>query len=171
MKSRRSVIQFDLALMVLAVYLLSSGGCAFLQRNFGRDQEQTLPRREPSPGAKEQKLEIPRASYKAALEQPGSGNKVRLVQVFSGGKDPSSEEPQWRIFDVRRGGVCDLLGLKNGDVILAANSRMFLNPAKFAAYLALLAGEKQASIQLKREGQEHLMNYVFLDPGGEQNIP
>ena len=158
-----------------AACLLLTSGCAFLQNHFGRGEDTALARREPLPGAIEQKLEIPRASYRSALEQAGGVNRFRLVQVFSGGKDSSAEDPQWRIFDVQRGSVCDMLGLENADVILAANGHRFSDSEKFAAYLTLLAKENTASIQLKRAGREYLMKYIFIDPGSAQspsdNVP
>lgn len=173
MKLKRSVTLSDCACIILATLIPFAAGCSFMTRHFGGEAQRAALRREASPGAREQKLEIPRASYRTRLEQGGDVNKFRLIQVFTGSEEASTTQPQWRVFDVRRGSVCEMLGLKNADVILAANGRMFVDPEKFVAYLSLLAAEKTASIQLKREGQELLMNYVFLDPAeaGEQNVP
>lgn len=171
MRSKKSATPFRIACIVLVICLLGCSGCAFLRRQFARDSSQGLPLRAPAAGAREQAFEIPRASYKAALDKGGDVNRVRLVQVFSGARDPSAEEPQWRIFDVRPGSVCELLGIRNADVILAANGHMFRDSGKFAAYLALIAAEKNAQIQLRRDGQEFVMNYVFLDPDSIESLP
>ena len=55
-----------------------------------------------------------------------------------------------------------LIGLENGDVIVAANRYLIKNPAQFPAFVQLLASQNEATIEIRRGGEARLHKYIFV---------
>ncbi len=87
-------------------------------------------------------------------------NPIRLVPIFQ--SVSSIESYEYRVFDIAADSVYGLLGLENGDVIVAANRYLIRNPAQFPAFIQLLANENEATIELRRGGEARLHKYTFV---------
>jgi type II secretory pathway component PulC len=87
-------------------------------------------------------------------------NPIRLVPVFQ--SVSASESYEYRVFDIAADGVYGLIGLENGDVIVAANRYLIKNPAQFPAFVQLLASQNEATIELRRGGEARLHKYIFV---------
>ncbi len=87
-------------------------------------------------------------------------NPIRLVPVFQ--SVSSTESYEYRVFDITIDGVYGLLGLENSDIIVAANRYLIKNPAQFPAFVQLLAGENEATIEIRRGGEARLHRYTFI---------
>jgi len=107
-------------------------------------------------------MRIPRSKYVSILEQGGDNNLARLVPVFRSGTDWENF-PEYRLLDVKRGSVYELLGLRANDIIIAADDYVIPSPRKFWQYLLLLRGIKEASIEIRRADRPMLLKYVFTD--------
>ena len=87
-------------------------------------------------------------------------NPIRLVPIFQ--SVSSSESYEYRVFDIAADSVYGLIGLENGDVIVAANRYLIRNPAQFPAFVQLLANQNEATIELRRGGEARLHRYTFV---------
>ncbi len=104
---------------------------------------------------------ISRKAYIDRLSQP-SLNTIRLVEIFKGGSSKGSP-PEYRLFSIQPMGVYALLGIKNNDVLVAANEFVVRQPKQFLAFTELLQNEKSATIELRRQNNPILMRYTFVD--------
>ncbi|MDC0358366.1 PDZ domain-containing protein [Oligoflexia bacterium] len=89
-------------------------------------------------------------------------DKIRLVQVFQRVSEQQDEYPAYRMFGIVPGGPYQLLGLRNGDVLIAANDWVLFEPQKFKQYVFLLQKEQAAQIEIQREGRPILFKYQFV---------
>lgn len=105
-------------------------------------------------------LPISRKQLQERISSAHALNQVRLVEVYNGGGD---RPPRYRLFDVKRGSVCELLGLSNADVIVALDQYYFYKPEKFGAYIELMQKLKNASITIEKNGQPLLMRYKIVE--------
>lgn len=87
-------------------------------------------------------------------------NPIRLVPVFQ--TVSSTESYEYRVFDITYDSVYGLLGLENGDIIVAANRYLIKNPAQFPAFVQLLVNENEATIETRRGGEARLNKYSFV---------
>lgn len=87
-------------------------------------------------------------------------NPIRLVPVFQSVSPGDSYE--YKIFDIGPNGVYALLGLENGDILVAANRYLIKSPPQFPAFVQLLANEKEATIEIRRGGESRLHKYSFI---------
>lgn len=106
-----------------------------------------------------------RETYLKALEKEGAVNQARLVEVFHRGQS-DNELKEYRLLDVRPNSVYDLLGLKHGDVLVAANGYVVPVPQMFWNYLRLISQFEKATIEVRRDGTPVLLEYQFVVPGG-----
>lgn len=81
--------------------------------------------------------------------------KIRLVELY-GAKE---ETPRYRVMGFDKSGVYGLLGLKEGDYILAASNFIIYTQELFPKFIELLPAEKEASIHVLRNGSELLLHY------------
>ena len=158
-------ITTGLLVTVLMSVVLVSAGCS--GHHWGRSKSSkagggptlTELRGGPAQNIKVVEKTIPRAQLSAAIDLPHSINTFRLVQVFNGSGDTAM--PEYRLFDVRQGGLLELLGLQSADIIVGANDHPIDLPSKFGVYLSMLRNEKDAQIEIVREGDPLLMKYIF----------
>ena len=102
---------------------------------------------------------IQRSQLRASLTKIRE-NPIRLVPIFQ--TVSSSESYEYRVFDIAADSVYGLIGLDNGDVIVAANRYLIKNPAQFPAFVQLLANQNEATIELRRGGEARLHKYTFI---------
>ena len=84
-------------------------------------------------------------------ESLGTGRGVlgaRFVEVFRRGGGPL----EWRIFDVQAGDPYALIGIREGDVLVAASDWVIFDPQRFRTYVELLRTGFEASILVRRDG-------------------
>lgn len=84
--------------------------------------------------------------------------KLRLVPVTRG-LASQGEPPEYRLFGILPGTPCDLLSLKNGDILVSANDYVIYDMDKFAYYLSLLTNQSEGMIEIKRAGTPMLVKF------------
>ena len=82
----------------------------------------------------------------------GSSDSFRLVEVYRRNQEFGNAVPEYRIFDVDTGSTLDLLGLKNGDLLRAANGYAVYNIAGFREFARLLSREEGVTFDIVRAG-------------------
>jgi type II secretory pathway component PulC len=68
----------------------------------------------------------------------------------------------YRLFDVHDDSAYALLGLQTSDIIVAADRYLIKRPEQFPAFIGLLAGADEATIEIRRGGEGRLLKYSFL---------
>lgn len=102
-------------------------------------------------------------------------NSVRIVEIFQRlAKIESRNYPMYRIFDVRPGATYEMLGLKNGDVIVAASGYVIQDSRQFKHYVNVLEKvsdvslKEKPSVEIVRDGIPYRFVYYFSPkPKGE----
>ena len=98
--------------------------------------------------------------YKRALAEGGNLNLARLVEVTNPSSGPQSP-PEYRVFDVKKGGVYEVLKLETADIIVSAGGYVIPNQTIFWGYLNLMKDLKSGSLQIRRAGRTFYYNYIF----------
>ena len=109
------------------------------------------------------KIRISAKEYARALAEGGNKNTARLVEVYNNSKYDPTTPPEYRVFDVQRGGVWDLLHLATADVIVAAGGYVIPNQQIFFQYLNLMKDLGGGSLQVIRSGRTFDITYVIQD--------
>jgi type II secretory pathway component PulC len=107
---------------------------------------------------------IQRKDFQDALTRQGD-NAIRLVPVFD--SVSVKESFSYRLFDVHENSAYTLLGLQTSDVVIAADRYLIKRPEQFPAFIGLLAGMDEATIEIRRGGEGRLFKYRFI-PALEQ---
>lgn len=102
---------------------------------------------------------IQRKDLQESLTRQGD-NAIRLVPVFD--SVSVKESFSYRLFDVHENSAYTLLGLQSSDVIIAADRYLIKRPEQFPAFIGLLAGQDEATIEIRRGGEGRLFKYRFL---------
>ncbi len=93
---------------------------------------------------------VSKLDLERALENmPRALSQARAVPFFRNGKSIGM-----RLFAIRRKGIHDKMGLKNGDIILAINGKTPSDPAESLKIYEALNAKGQASIVVERNGQK-----------------
>jgi len=87
-------------------------------------------------------------------------NAIRLVPVYQNVSVRQSYE--YRVFDVKESSAYALLGIQSSDIIVAVDRYLLKRPEQFPAFVQLLAGLNEASIEVRRGGEARLFKYRFL---------
>jgi type II secretory pathway component PulC len=116
------------------------------------------------PPLKVMHLSIQRRDLQEALTRQGD-NAIRLVPVFD--NIAIKQSYSYRLFDVHENSAYALLGLQSSDVIVAADRYLIKRPEQFPAFVGLLAGADQATIEIRRGGEGRLLKYSFI-PAAEK---
>lgn len=115
-------------------------------------------------------LSIQRRDLQEALTRQGD-NSIRLVPVFD--NVSVKQTYSYRLFDVHEDSAYALLGLQSSDVVVAADRYLIKRPEQFPAFITLLAGADQATIEIRRGGEGRLLKYNFIPSmdkkGGESS--
>ncbi len=105
-------------------------------------------------------IKIKLSDYKKALAEGGNLNLARLVVVTNPSSGPKAP-PEYRVFDVKKGGVYDVLKLETADIIVSAGGYVIPNQSIFWEYLNLIKDLGSGSLQIRREGRTFYYNYTF----------
>jgi len=93
-------------------------------------------------------------------------NAVRLVPVYQSVSSRQSYE--YRIFDVKPESAYALLGLESSDIIVAADRFLVKRPEQFPAFVQLMTGLDNATVEIRRGGESRLFKYSFIPSLGEK---
>ena len=116
--------------------------------------------RPPVQGTDSIPTKISRAEYIEVLKNQKSLQRLRLVPILTSAKFQNTI-PEYRLFDVEQGGAAHFLGLRNADILVAANGYIIYDQEKFKTYLILLQNESRAEIEIRRDGRHILYKYIF----------
>ena len=87
---------------------------------------------------------------------------LRVVKIVMSASQAGGESiPQYRLFDIKKGSVADSIGLRNADILVAANGYVVYHPDQFKRYLMSLPILDGTFIEIRREGKAMLLRYTF----------
>ena len=144
---------------VVGICLLSAcfvSGCA--SSRLGGDEGVSPVLRTTPPDIKRVQVKITREHLLTALDQDMLTDRLRVVPTYS---REETGTPLYRLFDVHPKSVYGVLGLKNADVLVAANERYLRNPFVFKQFVRLLRNESSARIEIVRGVEPVLFVYTF----------
>ena len=104
---------------------------------------------------------VSRSELARVLQDRTGKNSIRLIEVFR--TTESLPFPVYRVFGVQEGSAYDLIGIKQADIIVAANDYIIRNPELFVKYVQLLPVEPSAHIELERGGYPLIIDYRFTE--------
>lgn len=112
------------------------------------------------PVFREVQKNVSHESFKRVINGDGEVNKARMVEIYRRGQ--SKEAPaEYRLLDVDKEGIFYLIGLRNRDVIVAADGYVIPSGQLFWEYIKLMDKTKNASIEIKRGGRTILLNIIL----------
>jgi hypothetical protein len=153
---------------VLLFCALFSFGCAGSRR--GGDEGTVSPvQRLTPPDIKRVEMMISRDQLLTALEQDVLTDKLRVVQTFS--SQEAGSVPLYRLFDVHPKSVYGVLGLRNADILVAANERYLRNSIVFKQFVRMLRNEREAMIEVVRGVEPILFSYRFEQKSAAPKTP
>lgn len=144
------------ALAVLLMCGCSGAGSSAIQNQLGARQLSSV--RAQLPGTAVITRKISAGALKAALSRDPSGARLRAVEVFQGER-VGALLPEYRLFGITNDSAYYLLGLRNADVVVAANDYVVPSSSYIHAYVALLPAEREAFIEIRREEQPIIFRY------------
>ncbi len=98
---------------------------------------------------------INRESVEKALENPEQIlTDARLLPNFTEGKQEG-----FKVYEVRRGGLYESLGLRNGDILLRINDLDISSPEVAIQAMSALRGMNRINLDIMREGTKLSLNY------------
>ena len=149
-------MQIMRAVFVLGTFAALIGGCV------GTASPPLLYSQQPGGGhQKVEEISISKRKFTGSLTQGDGVNDVRLVEVY---RRERKQLPQYRIFDIRKGSPYQILGLEDGDIILAADDHIIYEPAGFRTFVVqYLRTRGSASLTVSRGGVTILRRYTFVD--------
>lgn len=95
----------------------------------------------------------------SSRELRGPLDKIRIVTIF---KRSSNPYPEYHLFNIWPHSPYAALGLRDGDILVAANDWVVFNSDKFKQYISLLRNEDDATIEIRRRGRPMLYKYTFV---------
>jgi hypothetical protein len=98
---------------------------------------------------------IKRAEFKEILAKGPGVMRIRLIELFSG----ANSRPRYRVMGYDKTGPYQMLDVQVGDVILAANNYVMMNPRLFPDYVRLLSDTNSGTLHVIRHGRELILNY------------
>lgn len=146
---------------MMVVVLLSVLGMGCSGRGSEFEPERYPVGRTTPPEIKVVELTIPRSQLQTALEKDLLTDKLRVIEVYT--SQEKGSQPLYRLFDIHPASVYALLGLRNADVLVAANERYLRNATVFKSYVRMLKGEQEAQIEIMRGVDPLLYRYRFTD--------
>ncbi len=111
---------------------------------------------------------IDREGFTRSVEESGALSRVRLVPVYGAKTD---KYPEYRLFGIQKGDPYYLLGLRNGDVLRAANDYILFDESKFAPYVSLLRYANEGFIDIYRQGEALQFKYTIMPQRESTHLP
>lgn len=148
--------------LVATTTLVLLSGCGFM------NSERPVPKRwaelrGPARPSHEVQVVLSRDEYRRAVEDLQSLSAMRMVQILEPGQTDDLAPPQYRLFNVLPGSAFDMIGLKNTDILVAANDYILYDPQRFTTFMQLIAEEDEASIEIRRGAQPMLFSIHLVD--------
>ena len=107
-------------------------------------------------------LTVPFSTLRQAQASVDLNSPMRVVKlVLSASQSGGEAIPQYRLFDVRKGSVGDVLGLQTADVLVAANGYLVYHPDQFKRYLMSIPVPSGTFIEIRRDGRPLVLRYKF----------
>lgn len=106
---------------------------------------------------------VSRKALLLALKKGELVNSPRIVEIFFRTGESDLAIPMYRLFEVHPESAYSLLGLQAADIIIAANNFVVFKQQQFRNYIRALPQQKEASIEIKRQGQSLLLKYEIVD--------
>ena len=148
-------IRFLMSVFFLASFSLGCHSTAVISPNVGMMKS-------PNPLATAVPVEVRREKLVERLRDGGALNSIRLVEVFKGAGNPNPY-PEYRMFDIQQGGVFDLLGIRNGDILVSAHGYSVPSVSKFVEYVNVLPGESSSQIEIIRQKRSLILSLAFTE--------
>lgn len=157
--SSSKVIQIAMRSILLAsVFILFS--CSATKYSTAKAKKISEVRLIP-PVTKEISKNISYEKFVRVLNRDSDVNKARMVEIFRRGQSKDAP-PEYKLLDVDKRGVFYLLGLRNDDVIVAADGYVIPSGPIFWEYIKLMKKTKSASIEIRRAGKSILLNVDLI---------
>jgi len=109
-------------------------------------------------------IEVNRQEYIDAVREPGMLSNIRLIRVFSHQSTTVGDAPEYRVFDIQPGSPYWLLGLRVGDVLVAVEGWVLIDPERFAPYVKMLQVENGTELEVRREDHPLLLRVTLVPP-------
>lgn len=107
-------------------------------------------------------MNISRKALNTALDRAAPANDLRMVPVFRGVPGMSEDAqppPEYRFFEIKEESAYTLLGLRNGDILVAAHDYIVYNPTNFPNYVAKLLEIPEGFVEIRRGGEPYVLKY------------
>jgi len=143
---RAMLLPCMLGIAVIGVLSMTSG-CALSSKHGAQKLSEVAPQ---DPTLVVQTIKVSREKLRAATERVAEIQRARIVEVYHRNQEYMAQPPEYRLFELPNSSAWEMLGLRNGDVILAANDYLIPEPAILREYVRLLPGEPKAFIDLRR---------------------
>ncbi len=137
--------------------------CIFLCLGCAASSTDTSLRTKP-PAAEAVKIELTVSlqELNLALGEEYKTAKLRPVEVFQNSSSGGMHSPVFRLFDVEKGSVYELIGLKEADIVVAINERIVVAPQVISQIVRLLPKEKSIKFEVLRSGKSYLISTKFV---------
>ena len=84
-------------------------------------------------GLETQQLSLTKSAWQRALNNAELNQHIRLIELVTSPSGIRSPLLEYRLFDIRRGSLYDLLGLRNADVLVAVSGMVVQRPSQLCA--------------------------------------
>ncbi len=142
--------------LFLFLLILLCSACSSTQSGEGLKIDQVRPKGE---SIQEELVEVDKKMYQQVIHGGGSYTKARMVEVFT--RESQNGVKEYRLFGIQPGSLYDLLGLRNVDILVAANGYIVPEQGVFWTYLQIIPNQKDAFIEIKRAGKSMILRYKF----------
>jgi hypothetical protein len=141
-------------LVISLVAGLGMGGCA----GFGSSRAGLRYEEQHGPfSGQAVNIQLSRKTLDQAISRGSTVNSLRMVEIFRRAEESGAVfTPQYRLFDIRKGGAYDLVGLQTNDVLLAAAGLVVFDPQGFKTFVT-------TALRAVPDGTK---NEIFVSRGG-----
>ena len=110
---------------------------------------------------KQASITINRQEYVRAVQAEGSAPRLRVIAIMPGQASMAAIQ-EYRIFGVTPGSAAALLGLRNSDILVAANEYIVRAPGQFYTFLQFMETVPEASIEIRRNRTPIIIKFKFV---------
>lgn len=114
------------------------------------------------------KREIDRKAFARTLEEPQSLTALRIVAVY---RRSNRQVPEYHLFQIQPGDPYHQLGLRNGDILRAANDWLLFDSERFRTYVDILQYANSGFIDIYRKGRPIQYQYQLVPQRDSTVIP
>lgn len=104
-------------------------------------------------------FDLPLTNVNYSLKKTELVSRLRLVQVFERDNENSKIPPKYRLFGIEEHSIYHLLGLRNVDVLVAADHKPVYNTQGFKQLMFLLPQMRRLSLEIIRD--ERPLTFVY----------